>query len=211
MALLDDYFDPEQFQAGGGLLGRLLSLPQMHGLFQPDADDQAPSAPQKPLLQPMPWPNLPNYGQPSSDLRTAVPNLSSQYQALRPVLGDRNAMIAIIHPDIGKTLIAQALVNRQPRNTGGAASVDNGQAPSAWQTSDEVPGPNLINCHQVRSGPQTAAQDVPAQYAAGTAASGPYSPIPNSDQSDIQQVGISSSDSVYCRAMKRLCHSQCVP
>lgn len=38
MGLLDDYFDPEQFQASGGLLGRLLSLPQMQGLYQPSMD-----------------------------------------------------------------------------------------------------------------------------------------------------------------------------
>ena len=38
MSLFEGYFDPEQFQAGGGLLGRLLSLPQMQGLYQPGAD-----------------------------------------------------------------------------------------------------------------------------------------------------------------------------
>ena len=38
MGLLDGYFDPEQFQASGGLLGRLLSLPQMQGLYQPSID-----------------------------------------------------------------------------------------------------------------------------------------------------------------------------
>ena len=38
MGLLDGYFDPKQFQARDGLLGRLLSLPQMQGLYQPDAD-----------------------------------------------------------------------------------------------------------------------------------------------------------------------------
>jgi hypothetical protein len=38
MGLLDDYLDPKQFQASGGLLGRLLSLPQMQGLYQPGMD-----------------------------------------------------------------------------------------------------------------------------------------------------------------------------
>lgn len=32
MGLLDGYPDPERFQAGGGLLGRLLLLPQMQGV-----------------------------------------------------------------------------------------------------------------------------------------------------------------------------------
>ena len=35
MGLFDDYFDPQQFEAGGGLLGRLLSLQQMQGQYQP--------------------------------------------------------------------------------------------------------------------------------------------------------------------------------
>ncbi|MFH1343607.1 MAG: hypothetical protein ABIL01_20740 [Pseudomonadota bacterium] len=37
MGLLDGYFDPEEFQASG-LLGRLLSLPQMLGLYQSGMD-----------------------------------------------------------------------------------------------------------------------------------------------------------------------------
>lgn len=37
MGLLDGYFDPEQFRASGGLLGRLFSLQQMQGLYQPSA------------------------------------------------------------------------------------------------------------------------------------------------------------------------------
>jgi hypothetical protein len=38
MGLFDGYLDPGQFQASGGLLGRLLSLPQMQGLYQPSMD-----------------------------------------------------------------------------------------------------------------------------------------------------------------------------
>lgn len=34
MGLFDDYFDPQQFE-GGGLLGRLLSLQQQQGQYQP--------------------------------------------------------------------------------------------------------------------------------------------------------------------------------
>lgn len=43
MGLFDEYFDPEQFQASGGLLGRLLSLPQMQGLYRPNVDDLDPA------------------------------------------------------------------------------------------------------------------------------------------------------------------------
>jgi hypothetical protein len=39
-------------------------------------------------------------------------DLSAQYQALRPVLGDRNAMLAIVHPEAGRTMIAQALAGQ---------------------------------------------------------------------------------------------------
>jgi hypothetical protein len=100
MGLLDGYLDPEQFQASGGLLGRLLSLPEMQGLYQPSPDDldQAPSVPQMPPLRPMPWPTLLGYGQSLSNSQTAASNLTSQYQALRPVLGDHNAMLATVNP-----------------------------------------------------------------------------------------------------------------
>jgi hypothetical protein len=122
MGLFDSYFDPEQFQASGGLLGRLLSLQPQQGQVQPGADlEQTPAAPQAPVLQPMLWSNLPGYG-PSSGEQTAAPELHSQYQALRPILGDHNAMLATVNPDIGKTLIAQTLANRQSDNSANVVS-----------------------------------------------------------------------------------------
>jgi hypothetical protein len=98
MGLFDGYFDPDQFGNGGGLLGRLLALQRQQGRYQPgESFDRAPSVPQ-----------------PSS------PDLHSQYQALRPLLGDRNAMLAAISPSVREALIAQALANRQnPANAGG--------------------------------------------------------------------------------------------
>jgi len=36
----------------------------------------------------------------------------ARYQALRPLLGDRNAMLAIVHPEFGRALIAQALADQ---------------------------------------------------------------------------------------------------
>jgi len=118
MGLFDGYVDPEQFRDSGGLLGRLLSLQHLQDQYQLGAGfDQAPSVSQTPVLRPTPWPNLPGYG-PSSGEPTAAPNLASQYQALRPVLGDHNTMLATVNPEIGKTLIAQALANQQAGNTG---------------------------------------------------------------------------------------------
>ena len=75
----------------------------------PDAGfDQPPSAPQPPGQDP-----------------------HSQYQALRPMLGDRNAMLATVYPELRETLIAQALAGRQqpgqtsgPAPTGGVSGVN---------------------------------------------------------------------------------------
>jgi hypothetical protein len=39
--------------------------------------------------------------------------LNQQYQALRPVLGDQAAMLAVINPEAGKLLISEALSNKQ--------------------------------------------------------------------------------------------------
>ena len=127
MGLFDGYFDPEQFGEGGGLLGRLLALQQQHGQYQPGADlDPTPSAAQAPLLQPQPWSNVSGVGRPSYGAQTTAPNPASQYQALRPVLGDHNAMLATINPEVGKALLAQALASRQ--NLANAGEVLSGGA-----------------------------------------------------------------------------------
>jgi hypothetical protein len=235
MGLLDGYFDPEQFQASGGLLGRLLSLPQMQGLYQPGAgfdpqvsadNGQAAAAQMSmPLLRPTLPANGPaanpqtlDYGrtqnipigdyqipqfaradvsqaeQQATDLgdrlsagfpsrvQTPVGNpiaalangiagvssgrrtdlaglaqhilqprvdpsgnpqqdLNSQYQALRPILGDHDAMLAIVHPEVGRTLIAQALAGQtKSGNTGDADPSGNGQAGRGNEASSIVDG-----------------------------------------------------------------------
>jgi hypothetical protein len=38
MGLFDGYVDPQQFNSGGGLLGRMLALQQFQGQYQTDAD-----------------------------------------------------------------------------------------------------------------------------------------------------------------------------
>ena len=73
----------------------------------------------------------------SSSSQAAAPNPGLQYQALRPILGDRNAMFATIDPDIGRTLIAHALANQQPGNTKNVVSVGDGRP----VVSDPSPDP----------------------------------------------------------------------
>jgi len=119
MGLLDDYYDPQQFADSGGLLGRLLSLQPQLGQNQPGAGfDQPASAPRTPTPAPLSWPTSLDGGQTPSVSQPPAPDLHSQYQALRPILGDRDAMISTVHPEAGKTLIAQALAN-QPRDSAG--------------------------------------------------------------------------------------------
>jgi hypothetical protein len=158
MGLFDGYFDPDQFGNGGGLLGRLLALQQQQGQYQPGADlDQASAAPQTPVPAPLPWSNLSGNGLTPSVQQPPASDLHSQYQSLRPVLGDRNAMLAAISPEVGQTLIAQALANRQnPANTSDAVSTGNGQP----IVSDASPDP-------VEPGSQYA------QAAMGLCAAGP--------------------------------------
>jgi hypothetical protein len=51
-------------------------------------------------------------GQPVNTSAAAPKDLNAQYQALRRVLGDHNAMLAIVHPETGRALIAQALARQ---------------------------------------------------------------------------------------------------
>jgi hypothetical protein len=154
MGLFDGYFDPDQFGEGGGLLGRLLALQQQQGQYQPGADpDPAPPVPQTPP----PWASLPGFGQPSYGAQTTAPNPASQYQALRPVLGDHGAMLATINPEVGKALLAQALASRQNlANAGDALSPGDARTVA----SDAPPDP-------LRPGSQYA------QAALGLCAAGP--------------------------------------
>lgn len=115
MGLLDGYSDPQQFAASGGLLGRLLSLQPQYAENQQGAGFSQPS-PIPPTSAPVAWPSPTSAasGQPPSASQTSEPDLHPQYQALRPILGDFNAMLATVHPEVGQSLIAQATAN-QPR------------------------------------------------------------------------------------------------
>ena len=81
---------------------------------QPQTDAgfyQPPSAPQTPGSAPPLSPIVPNEGQAPSVPQP--PGQYLQYRALRPMLGDRNAMLATVYPEVRQTLIAQALVGQQ--------------------------------------------------------------------------------------------------
>jgi len=144
MGLFDGYFDPQQFADSGGLLGRLLSLQPQQGQYQPSAGlDQTSSAPPAPALQPMPWPNLPNNGHTPPAPQPPAQDLHSQYQALRPILGDHAAMLATVHPEMGQTLIAQALASQRPDNAASAISAGHGLGGIPFPQIGPMPPPPM--------------------------------------------------------------------
>jgi hypothetical protein len=52
-------------------------------------------------------------GQRADPAGIAQQDLRARRELLEPILGERNAVIATVHPDIGNTLIAQALAGRK--------------------------------------------------------------------------------------------------
>jgi hypothetical protein len=119
---------------------QLASLPQPNAGF-----DQPPSAPQTPGSAPPLSPIVPNDGQAPSVPQPPGQDLHSQYQALRPMPGDRNAMLATVYPEVRQSLIAQALAGRQqpgqtsePAPTGGVSGVTQ---QSQTQTQPAQPQP----------------------------------------------------------------------
>src|SRR5260221_12262974 len=88
MGLFDDYFDPQQFEAGGGLLGRLLSLQQQQqGQYQPGQGFGPP------------------YGQPyEGDSAKAVQDAIPQNRPIQPAgQGAPPTPFASQPPDYGQT------------------------------------------------------------------------------------------------------------
>jgi hypothetical protein len=117
---------------------QLASQPQTNAGF-----DQPPSAPQTPGSAPPLPPIVPNGGQAPSVPQPPGQDLHAQYQALRPMLGDRNAMLATLHPEIRQTLIAQALAGQQqPGQTPGPAPTGGGSGVTQQaQTQPQQPAP----------------------------------------------------------------------
>jgi hypothetical protein len=106
------------------------------------ADGPIRQAPTQPASQPQP--NA-GFGQPPSAPQPPGQDPHAQYQALRPMLGDRNAMLATVYPEVRQTLIAQALAGRQqpdqtsePAPTGGVSGVTQ-QAQTQTQPTQPQP------------------------------------------------------------------------
>jgi len=107
----DDYslvpVDHDPFAADGPIQQ---ARTQLASQPQPDVGfDQPPSPPQTSPLSPI----VPNGGQAPSVPHPPGQGPHSQYQALRPMLGDGNAMLATVYPEVRQALIAQALAGRQ--------------------------------------------------------------------------------------------------
>ena len=143
----DDYslvpVDHDPFAADGPIQRagtQLASQPQPNAGF-----DQPPSAPQTPGSAPPLPPIVPNGGQAPSVPQPPRQDLHWQYQALRPMPGDRNAMLATVYPEVRQTLIAQALAGQQqpgqtsePAPTGGVSGVTR-QAQTQTQPAQPQP------------------------------------------------------------------------
>ena len=128
----DDYslvpVDHDPFAADGPIQQ---ARTQLASQPQPDAGfDQPLSAPQPPGSAPPLPPIVPNDRQAPTVPQPRGQDPHSQSQALRPMLGDRNAMLATVYPEVRQALIAQALAVRQqpgqtsePAPTGGVSGV----------------------------------------------------------------------------------------
>lgn len=155
MGLFDGYFDSEQSGEGGGLLSRLIAMQRQQGRYQPGTgSDRRAADLQAPADAPPFWSDLPVNGQ----AQPPAPDLHTQYQALLPMLGDRHAMLATINPDIGKSLIAEALARQHALGNSGVLIPASNSGPVV---SDASPDP-------VRPGSQYA------QAAMRLCATGPF-------------------------------------
>lgn len=107
MGLFDGFVDPQQFSSGGGLLGRLLALPQMQGIYRSDTDldetSVTPSSSVLPLLSP-------GFG----PLQTNGPSLGpvASYQALQPFSGSQPPAIGAASSPNGSLSTSQQPASR---------------------------------------------------------------------------------------------------
>jgi hypothetical protein len=121
-------------------------LPDFEGVsFVPvDYDPFGPDGPiqqagTQPASQPQPDAGV---DQPPSVPQPPEQDLHSQYQALRPMLGDRNGMLATVHPEVRQTLIVQALAGqRQPGQTSGPAPTSGDSVTQEAQTPTQPAQP----------------------------------------------------------------------
>jgi hypothetical protein len=128
MGLLDGYFDPQTFDASGGLLGRLLSLQRQQGIL-PDSefDPQSASLPTPSFA---PKPSL------GSGRASLEQNL--QYVAPRSVIDDRNAMAAAGDPQLQQALANQQRFGNISTSTTSTSAITNAIADFYHQTIQQA-------------------------------------------------------------------------
>jgi hypothetical protein len=78
--------------------------------------------------------------------------------------------------------------------------------PQSPTSSAALPG--FPNYDQLAPSLQRDAQNLPAQ-SSGVVAFGPHPLISDSDQGDVQKVGITSDQSSYCKTMRNICIQEC--
>jgi hypothetical protein len=130
MGLFDGYVDPQQFGSGGGLLGRLLALPQMQGVNQPDVDVDATSVPPTSSVPPL----LPGFGALQTNGTSSSPLTS--YQPLQPPSGVQPQTIAEAFSSIGPASASHPLAGPPNPALGAGAygSVNPGSSPASPNT-----------------------------------------------------------------------------
>jgi hypothetical protein len=88
-----------------------------------------------------------------------TPDPHARYQALRTFLGDRNAMLAIVHPEYGRALIAQTAAGQtKPGDSGNGNLADSDQPGLGYDT-------NAITGGQPRGAPLPIAASKSPGYA----------------------------------------------
>jgi hypothetical protein len=131
MGLFDGFVDPQQFKSGGGLLGRLLAMPQMQGVYQPDGDVGATSAP--PTLS-VPPPLPPGFA--SLPTNGAALSPATSYQAFQPFSGSQPPTLGTASSPIGPASASQPLP-AEPNFAsagGGYEPVNSGASPASQNT-----------------------------------------------------------------------------
>src|ERR1700743_3578198 len=101
---------------------------------------QAATVPQQPMQQPMQLPPALGGGNYIDNLRGGAgligslfggssqqKNLKAQYDSLVPVLGPQKALLAVMNPEAGKTLLSEALTNKEKWGEIGSDSFGNKQ------------------------------------------------------------------------------------
>ncbi len=105
MGLFDGYYDPDQFETSGGLLGRLLSPQRLQGM-PPDIEPSASSpAFQAPMSAPM---------MPAPGTRWPTPNPQTPFATLRSAFGDHNRERSPLGLQFGQAATMQPLGNGLP-------------------------------------------------------------------------------------------------